>query len=92
MYFDKRSSLILYLHRPVFNSLPNDKILDQSKLKTFVDNWINFNKNFKYYLERIETLRDEEKMLVTSIFSFSTLFSKALFPKVVQSWDFNVNR
>ena len=31
-----------------FNSLPNDKILDQSKFKAFADNKRNVTKNLKF--------------------------------------------
>ena len=47
-----------------FNSLPNDKILDLSKLKAFADNKINVaQKGYK-------TLWEKEKMLVTHFLLF----------------------
>ena len=36
------------------NSLPNDKILDWSKLKVFADDKINLTENFKFGLGRVE--------------------------------------
>ena len=52
------------------NSLPNDKILDWSKLKAFADDKLNVNEKFKFGLERVET----------SIFSFSyNVFKSHLF-------------
>ena len=36
-------------------SVPNDKILDQSKLKAFADVKLNVNQNLKFELERVET-------------------------------------
>ena len=36
------------------NSLPNDKILDWSKLKVFADDKINLAENFKFGLGRVE--------------------------------------
>ena len=54
-----------------FNSLPNDKVFDWSKLKAFASFKINVNEKLKFLLGRVETLCEKEKMLVTSIFSFS---------------------
>ena len=55
-----------------FNALPNDKILGQFKLKAFADDKINVAENFKFVLERVENMvGKKEKMLVTSILSFS---------------------
>ena len=39
-----------------FNSLPNHKILDKCKLKTFADDKINVNKNLKFVLGRVENI------------------------------------
>ena len=55
-----------------YNSLPNDKIFASTKLEAFADNKINvansiislFGKGRKHYGKK-------EKMLLTSIFSFS---------------------
>ena len=38
------------------NSLPNDKILDWSKLKAFADDKINLNKKSKLVLGRVENI------------------------------------
>ena len=55
-----------------FNSLPNDKILDLSELKAFADERINVVKKIKICLRKgRKTWWKKEKMLVTSIFSFS---------------------
>ena len=35
----------------------------------------------------LETLLEEEKMMVTNIFSFLTVFYKAFFFRVIKSWD-----
>ena len=53
------------------NSLPNDKILKQPKLKAFADEKINVTKNCNLFWEMQKTLWEKQKMLVTSIFSFS---------------------
>ena len=50
------------------NSLLHDKFLDWSKLKVFADNKIN---EIEIWFEKSEILWEKEKMLVTSIFSFS---------------------
>ena len=74
----------MYLHNegsfasPSFNSLPNNKILDRSKSKVFADNKINVTKRLKFILGRAENIVEKEKMLVTSIFSFSYNVSKRL--------------
>ena len=39
-----------------FNSLPHDKILDQSKLKAFADNKINVNEKLKFGLGGVENI------------------------------------
>ena len=51
--------------------VPNGKILDQTKLKAFADD--NFNEAEMLFLSLIELkiLWEQEKMLFTSIFSFS---------------------
>ena len=64
----------------MLNSLPNDKILDCSKLKTFADDKIYVTEKVKFVLGTIKkTLWEKEKMLVTSIFSFSHNVFKSLF-------------
>ena len=54
------------------NSLPNDKILDLTKLKAFADDKLDgVNMMTSLSLIGYKTLWKKEKMLVTSIFSFS---------------------
>ena len=53
------------------NSLPNNKILDLSKLKTFADYNVKVFQRLNFVLEREENIVEKEKMVVTSIFSFS---------------------
>ena len=38
------------------NSIPNDKILDWSKLKALADNKIKVNEKLKFVLERVENI------------------------------------
>ena len=69
MLFDTHSLILGILLE--LNSLPNDEILDQSKFNAFADDKIDVTKESKFVLGRVETLWEKEKMLVTSIFSFS---------------------
>ena len=39
-----------------FNPLPNNKILDVSKLKTFADNNLNVNRKLKFAFGRVENI------------------------------------
>ena len=57
--------------------LPNDKILDRSKLKAFADDKIKVDKNDDYIFGRIENLVVKgENFSYTSIFSLSHNVSK----------------
>ena len=55
----------------LLNSFPNDRLLSLSKFKPFADDKITVTKKLKFVLGRVKTLWEKEKMLVTSIFSFS---------------------
>ena len=57
---------------PGFNSLPNVKILDRSKLNSFADNKVKVLKMMIFVFDRVENNEGKEKMLV---------------PRVVKSWD-----
>ena len=39
-----------------FNSLPNEKFLDWSKLKAFADDKINMTQNLKFVFGRVENI------------------------------------
>ena len=41
-----------------FNSIPNDKILDLSKLKAYADDKINVTKKLKFKLGRVENIAE----------------------------------
>ena len=62
-----------------FKSLPNDTFFDWPKFKAFVDDKMNITK--KFVLGWVENIWGEkEKMLATSIFSFSyNVFKMHLF-------------
>ena len=65
----------------------DEKNLDTTKLKAFADHKLNIIKMVISLFDRVEIIWEKRKMLVTSIFSFSTLFSKAFFFRVVKSLD-----
>ena len=50
------TSIFSFSHHISLNSLPNDKILDGSKLKGFVDDKINVNEILKFSLRRVENI------------------------------------
>ena len=69
------------------NLYQKDKILEWSKLKAFLDDKINVTEKMKFVLVGVENISRKEKMLVTSIFSFPTMFSEGFLYKVVKSRD-----
>ena len=63
------------------NSLPNEKILDWSNLKAFADEiFIKVATIMTSVFDSLEKIVEKEKMLVTSIFSFSQNVFKRLLP------------
>ena len=62
------------------NSLPVSKILAFTKLKAFADYKIKILKLMIFVFDRVENIVEKEKMLVTSIFSFSHHVFKSSFP------------
>ena len=40
----------------MFNTLPNDKVVDQSKLKALADNKMNVARKLKFVLRRVENI------------------------------------
>ena len=85
----------VYLHTEVTSKnvtliQPNDKILHQSYLKAFADDnhTIRATRKLKLVLAREEkTLWEKEKILVTSIFSFSHNVFKRFFAQCVKRRD-----
>ena len=53
------------------SSLPNDKILDLSKVKAFAADNLNVYQKLKFALGRVETIVGKGENAGTSIFSFS---------------------
>ena len=61
------------------NSLPNNKILDWSKLKAFTDDKLHVA-GMIVSIIKYKTMWGKENMLITSIFSFShNVFKSSLF-------------
>ena len=61
-----------------FNSLPNNKILDLSKLKTFADDKINVTEKFKFVLGRLENIvRKGGNAVYHHFLLFTQCFQKA---------------
>ena len=76
----------LYELKLLFNSLPNNIFLDWSKLKAFADDKMKVTKKMKFVSKWWKILRKKEKMLVTSIFSFShNIFKKLHFQGCLKS-------
>ena len=67
--------------------MPNNKTIAWPYFKAFADDNLNVAKMAKLVFDRVETIPEKEKKLVTSIFSFSHNVSKVYFLRVVESWD-----
>ena len=66
---------------PTFNSLPDDKILDFSKLKGFADDDFTFDKNGRKLSKRVEnTVGKGEIAHYEQFLLFPQCFQKACFP------------
>ena len=72
----------------IFNSLPNIKILDHSKLTGFADDKINVTDRFKFPVEGVENIVENRKKCRLLAFSlFPTMFTKGFFLEVVGTLD-----
>ena len=64
---------------PIFNSLPNDKILHLSNLKACADDNPDLTQEIKCLPNGIENIVEKVEMLVTSIFFyFQSVFQSLL--------------
>ena len=70
---------------PQFNSLPNDKILNRSKLKAFADNKINVTETLKFVLRWVENI--VRKCWLPAFSPFPTMFSKGFVIRVIKFGD-----
>ena len=59
--------------------LPNNKAFNLTKLKAFADDKLNAAKMTIFLFDTVENTVEKEKMLVTSIFSFSHRVFQVLF-------------
>ena len=102
-YFSERGYCVLYscptclpkaMQKDIltFNPLPDDKILDWSKLKALAyDKKKNVTKKLKFVLGMVENMRRRRKCWLPAFSPFFTMFSKGFFFRVVKSWDCRVN-
>ena len=60
------------------NPIPNDKILDQTKLKAFADDKLNVTNAIISVVGRVENIVGKEEIACTSNFSFSQKLFKFL--------------
>ena len=68
------------------NSLPNNKILDLTKLNAFAENKINVTEKLKFVLRRVENIVGQgENAGYQHFLLFPTVFSKAFLYRVVKS-------
>ena len=67
-----------------FNPFPNDKILDQTKLKAFADNKLNVTKMTISVFDRVENIVGKGEIACTSNFSFSHKVFKRLLSQTHQ--------
>ena len=61
------------------------KFFNTSKMKAFADNIINVTKNRNYFWDRLETLWEKEKMLVTIV--FPQCFQRPSFAVSLEVWN-----
>ena len=74
----------------LFNSLPNYKILDWSKLKAFADDKIKMNEKLKCGFGKVKNIVGKGQNAAYNIFSFPTMFSNVPCFRVVKSQDYVV--
>ena len=70
-----------------FNSLPNDKFLDWSKLKAFADDKTNMAEKLICLAKGRKHCWKRRKCCLPAFSPFPTMFSKAFFFRVVKSRD-----
>ena len=69
----------------MFNSLPNDKIFNQSKFKTFADDKIMTTRKLKFVLGKVEnTVGKGENAGYQHFLLFPQCFQKFSFPEVLK--------
>ena len=63
----------------IFNTLQGDKIQRCPKFKTIADDKINFTQRINCLFRGVQNIVKREKMLVTAIFHFPSMFSDGFF-------------
>ena len=72
----------------LFNPLPNNKVLDVTKLKAFADDKFIVTKMIISLFHRVENPVEKGENADYSAFSpFPTVFSKKFVFKFIKSWD-----
>ena len=61
------------------NSLPNDKILDWSKIKAFAEDKVNLTQKLKFALGRVENCGEWRKSWLPAFSPYPTMFSNGYF-------------
>ena len=79
--------LLVVLFQPVLNSLPKDKFLDWSKLKTFADDEINVSEKLKFVLGWVENIVGKGEHAAPAFSPLPTMFSKGSIYRIVKSRD-----
>ena len=72
----------------VFNPLPDDKILDWSKLKQSADHNFKFDENIRKFFKRVENTVGKGEISRYEQFLFFPVFSNGLFPRGVKRCHF----
>ena len=70
--------LFWYSHSSLVNSLQSDKTINWPNFKASADDNLKVATMAKLVFDRVENIAEKEKMLVTSIFSFSRNVFKSL--------------
>ena len=66
----------MYKARAKIHSLPNDKILDWSKVNIFADDKINVTKNLKFALGRVVNIAEKDNVCYQHFLLFQNCFQK----------------
>ena len=68
----------------IFNPLPDDKILDRSKLKQSADDNFKFHENSRKLSKQVENIVGKGEIAHYKQFLLFPVFSKGLFPRGVK--------
>ena len=89
----RNSEIISLASRSAFNSLPNKKFLESSKLKALADDDISVIQQLNFRLGRVKKHCGKRRKCMLPAFSpFPTMYSKVVFYGVVKSFKDCVER